>query len=350
VSTQTSEEPRVRVRRPPRIQPLQILSFVFIAIVAVWLVGNFIKSPTHWLDLFLLGLTLGMVYALIALGYSLVYGILELINFAHGDVFMLGAMMTVSAVTWFGLQDSGSVLVWIVPMLLIAAGFTGLLNTTIETVAYRPLRSAPRLAPLITAIGVSFILQNVGLRWKGPAPVSIRSDILPQGKIFTIGDATFGWDQLIVFAVTIPTLIALVWLVQKTKQGKAMRAVAQDKDAAAMMGINVNRTITFTFLIAGLLAGFAGTLYALFVTNVQFDTGFKLGLYAFTAAVLGGIGNLPGAVLGAICIGLIEQFNNGLEWHTPGTDWTNSLIFAVLILILVFRPEGLLGERTPEGA
>jgi branched-chain amino acid transport system permease protein len=340
----------VRVRRPPRIQPLQILSFVFIAIVAVWLVGNFIKSPSHWLDLFLLGLTLGMVYALIALGYSLVYGILELINFAHGDVFMLGAMMTVSAVTWFGLQDSGSVLVWIVPMLLIAAGFTGLLNTTIETVAYRPLRSAPRLAPLITAIGVSFILQNVGLRWKGPAPVSIRSDILPQGKIFTIGDAAFGWDQLIVFAVTIPTLFLLVWLVQKTKQGKAMRAVAQDKDAAAMMGINVNRTITFTFLIAGLLAGFAGTLYALFVTNVQYDTGFKLGLYAFTAAVLGGIGNLPGAVLGAICIGLIEQFNNGLEWHTPGGDWTNSLIFAVLILILVFRPEGLLGERTPEGA
>jgi branched-chain amino acid transport system permease protein len=129
-----------------------------------------------------------------------------------------------------------------------------------------------------------------------------------------------------------------------------MRAVAQDKDAAAMMGIDVNRTISFTFLIAGLLAGFAGVCYTLFVTNVQFDTGFRLGLFAFTAAVLGGIGNLPGAVLGALCIGLIEQFNNGLEWHTPGTDWTNSLIFAVLILILVFRPEGLLGERTPEGA
>ena len=291
-----------------------------------------------------------MVYALIALGYSLVYGILELINFAHGDVFMLGAMLTTSMVVWFGLTVSGSVLVWIIPMLLIAAGFTGLLNITIETVAYRPLRGAPRLAPLITAIGVSFILQNVGLRWKGPAPVSIRDDILPQGKIFTIGDADFGWDQLIVFVVTIPTLFLLVWLVQKTKQGKAMRAVAQDKDAAAMMGIDVNKTISFTFLIAGLLAGFAGVLYALFVTNVQFDTGFRLGLFAFTAAVLGGIGNLPGAVLGAICIGLIEQFNNGLEWHTPGTDWTNSLIFAVLILILVFRPEGLLGERTPEGA
>jgi branched-chain amino acid transport system permease protein len=291
-----------------------------------------------------------MVYALIALGYSLVYGILELINFAHGDVFMLGAMMCVSTVTWFGLTESGSVVIWIIPMLIICSAFTGVLNTGIEMGAYRPLRNAPRLAPLITAIGVSFILQNVGLRWKGPAPVSIRDDILPQGKIFTIGNADFGWDQLIVFLVTIPTLMALVWLVQKTKQGKAMRAVAQDKDAAAMMGINVNRTISFTFLIAGLLAGFAGVLYTLFVTNVQFDTGFRLGLFAFTAAVLGGIGNLPGAVLGAICIGLIEQFNNGLEWHTPGTDWTNSLIFAVLILILVFRPEGLLGERTPEGA
>jgi branched-chain amino acid transport system permease protein len=350
VATQTADEALPALRRRYRPQPIQILAFVFVALVGVWLLVNFIKNPSHWFDLFLVGLTLGMVYALIALGYSLVYGILELINFAHGDVFMLGAMLTTSMVAWFGLTESGSVIVWIIPMLVIAAAFTGAINTTIETVAYRPLRSAPRLAPLITAIGVSFILQNVGLRWKGPAPVSIRDDILPQGKIFTIGDADFGWDQLIVFAVTIPTLILLVWLVQKTKQGKAMRAVAQDKDAAAMMGIDVNRTISFTFLIAGLLAGFAGVCYTLFVTNVQFDTGFRLGLFAFTAAVLGGIGNLPGAVLGAICIGLIEQFNNGLEWHTPGTDWTNSLIFAVLILILVFRPEGLLGERTPEGA
>jgi branched-chain amino acid transport system permease protein len=234
-------------------------------------------------------------------------------------------------------------------MLAIAAAFTGVLNTVIETVAYRPLRSAPRLAPLITAIGVSFILQNVGLAWKGPAPVALRDDILPRGDVFHAGEATFSWNQLIVLVVTVPTLLVLVWLVQKTKQGKAMRAVAQDKDAAAMMGIDVNRTISFTFMIAGLLAGFAGVLYALFFTNVQFDTGFRLGLFAFTAAVLGGIGNLPGAVLGALCIGMIEQFNNGLTWHTPGTDWTNSLIFAILILILVFRPEGLLGERTPEG-
>jgi branched-chain amino acid transport system permease protein len=350
VATQTAEETLPSLRRKYRPAPVQILAFLFVAFVAVWLFVNLAKAPTHWLDLFIVGLTLGMVYALIALGYSLVYGILELINFAHGDVFMLGCMMTITAVGWFGLTTHGNVIGWIVPMLLITAAFTGILNVVIEKLAYRPLRGAPRLAPLITAIGVSFILQNVGLRWKGPAPVSIRDNILPRGHIFTIGDADFSWNQLIIFVVTIPTLIGLVYLVQKTKQGKAMRAVAQDKDAAAMMGIDVNRTISFTFLIAGLLAGFAGVLYALFVTNVQFDTGFRLGLFAFTAAVLGGIGNLPGAVLGAVLIGLIEQFNNGLEWHTPGTDWTNSLIFAVLILILVFRPEGLLGERTPEGA
>ena len=350
MATQTADEALPALRRRYRPAPIQILAFLFVALLAVWLIGNFVKEPSHWFDLFLVGMTLGMVYALIALGYSLVYGILELINFAHGDVFMLGCMMTILLVHKFGLITSGSVLGWIVPMLILCALFTGLMNITIETIAYRPLRGAPRLAPLITAIGVSFILQNVGLRWMGPAPVSIRDNILPRGKIFHLGDADFGWNQLIVFVVTVPTLIGLVYLVQRTKQGKAMRAVAQDKDAAAMMGINVNRTISFTFLIAGLLAGFAGVLYTLFITNVQFDTGFRLGLFAFTAAVLGGIGNLPGAVLGALCIGLIEQFNNGLEWHTPGTDWTNSLIFAILILILVFRPEGLLGERTPEGA
>jgi branched-chain amino acid transport system permease protein len=350
VATQTADEALPALRRRYRPAPIQILALAFVAFVAVWLFVNLAKAPSHWLDLFIVGLTIGMVYALIALGYSLVYGILELINFAHGDVFMLGAMMTILLVHKFGLFTSGSVIAWIVPMLIITALFTGLMNITIETIAYRPLRGAPRLAPLITAIGVSFILQNIGLRWMGPAPVSIRDNILPHGKLFRIGDADFGWNQLIIFAVTVPTLIGLVYLVQRTKQGKAMRAVAQDKDAAAMMGINVNRTISFTFLIAGLLAGFAGVLYTLFITNVQFDTGFRLGLFAFTAAVLGGIGNLPGAVLGALCIGLIEQFNNGLEWHTPGTDWTNSLIFAILILILVFRPEGLLGERTPEGA
>jgi branched-chain amino acid transport system permease protein len=224
----------------------------------------------------------------------------------------------------------------------------GLINATIELVAYRPLRNAPRLAPLITAIGVSFILQNIALAWKGPTFVSVPN-IFPQSEVFSIGGVEYTWNKLIVVLITVPVLFSLVYLVRYTKQGKAMRATAQDMDAAAMMGINVNRTVSFTFLIAGALAGAAGLLYALYVTNVRYDQGFQLGLIAFTSAVLGGIGNLPGAVLGAILIGLIQAFNEGLTWHTPGSDWTQSIVFAILILILVFRPEGLLGERTPEG-
>jgi len=346
--TSTPSLTRISSYRPNLIS---VVGLILVGLVLVWLLVNAIKTPEDFFDLLLVGLTVGMVYALIALGYSLVYGILELINFAHGDVFMLGAMLTTTLVGFFGLSAAhhGQLLLLIVPMLLIVGAFTATLNTTIEFIAYRPLRNAPRLAPLITAIGVSFILQNVGLIWKGPAPVNLENGLLPRGTIFSVAGADVRWNRLIVFFVTLPTLALLVWLVQKTKQGKAMRAVAQDKDAAAIMGIDVNRTISFTFLIAGALAGAAGVTYALYVTSVSFDTGFRLGLFAFTAAVLGGIGNLPGAVLGALLIGLIEQFNNGLSWHAPGSDWTNSIIFSVLILILVFRPEGLLGERTPEG-
>jgi branched-chain amino acid transport system permease protein len=175
-------------------------------------------------------------------------------------------------------------------------------------------------------------------------------NVLPRGAVFSAGGITYTWEKLIVVAITVPVLLALVWLVKRTRQGKAMRATAQDRDAAAMMGINVDRTISFTFLIAGALAGAGGLVYALYFGQIRFDTGFQLGLIAFTAAVLGGIGNLPGAVLGALCIGFIQAFNEGLRWHTPGSDWTESIVFSILILILVFRPEGLLGERTPEGA
>ena len=174
-------------------------------------------------------------------------------------------------------------------------------------------------------------------------------DILPHSNVFSIGGVTYTWNKLIVVLFTVPVLLTLLWLVQRTRQGKAMRATAQDMDASAMMGIDVNRTISFTFLIAGGLAGAAGVLYAFYVTTVRFDQGFQLGLIAFTAAVLGGIGNLPGAVLGALLIGLIQAFNEGLNWHAPGSDWTQSIVFSILILILVFRPQGLLGEQTPEG-
>ncbi len=322
-----------------------------VGLLVVWLVVNFIKFPADTTNVLLIGISLGAIYALIALGYTLVYGILELINFAHGDVFMLGGMISATFVTQvFGLDGRSGVVLWLLVALtlLIAMLCCGLINMTVELIAYRPLRGAPRLAPLITAIGMSFILQNIGQAWKGPNFISVPS-ILPHGTVFRAGGVVYTWTNLIVVLVTVPVLLLLLELVQNTRQGKAMRAVAQDMDAAAMMGINVNRTISFTFLIAGGLAGAAGLLYALKITNIRFDQGFQLGLIAFTAAVLGGIGNLLGAVVGAVLIGLIQAFNEGLNWHAPGSDWTQSIVFSILILILVFRPEGLLGERTPEG-
>jgi branched-chain amino acid transport system permease protein len=326
-----------------------VIGLVFVALLLFWLAVNFVKAPADFVEVFLIGITTGCVYALVALGYTLVYGILELINFAHGDVFMLGGMVTATLATNWSLK-AGEASLWPLVLLIgaISMALCGLLNATIEFIAYRPLRNAPRLAPLITAIGMSFILQNIALAWKGPNYVTVP-DVLPSGEVFTIGGVSYDWNKFIVVLLTVPVLLALLWLVQRTRQGKAMRATAQDRDASAIMGINVNRTISFTFLIAGSLAGAAGLIYALYVTTVRFDQGFQLGLIAFTSAVLGGIGNLPGAVLGAVLIGLIQAFNEGLEWHSPGSDWTQAIVFSILILILVFRPEGLLGERTPEG-
>jgi branched-chain amino acid transport system permease protein len=324
-----------------------------LALLLFWLVVNLVKAPAYFFTISFIGLTNGAVYALVALGYTLVYGILELINFAHGDVFMLGGLFSGSMlISVFGLTEhssTGALVVAILGSLAVAMLACGLINAAIELVAYRPLRGAPRLAPLITAIGMSFILQNIAIAWKGPGYISVPR-VLPHGKVFAFAGLEYTWDKLIVVIVTVPVLMSLMWLVLKTRQGKAMRAAAQDRDAAAMMGINVNRTISFTFVIAGSLAGAAGLLYALYFSEVRYDTGFQLGLIAFTAAVLGGIGNLPGAVLGALSIGFIQAFNEGLTWRAPGSDWTQSIVFSILILILVFRPEGLLGERTPEGA
>jgi branched-chain amino acid transport system permease protein len=348
---------QLRVRRVTGFNPVPAIGLALVALLGVWLVVNLVKTPDLFVQASLIGITRGAVYGLIALGYTLVYGILELINFAHGDVFMLGGMISITLVgEVFGLKAGDSALtIWpaILASLAIAMISCGLINSTVERIAYKPLRGAPRLVPLITAIAASFILQNIAIAWKGSDYVTINSgpsgaaDFLPQGTIVPYGH--YHWADLIVLLITAPVLLALIWLVQRTRQGKAMRATAQDREAAAMMGIDVNRTISFTFLIAGGLAGSAGLIYALYFTEVKFDLGFQLGLIAFTAAVLGGIGNLPGAVLGGLLIGLIQSFNNTLTWHAPGGDWTQSIVFAVLILILVFRPEGLLGERTPEG-
>ena len=312
----------VLANRLKRLSVTGVIGGILLVGVVLLLIKEFLVSPSQFLEVTLIGFTLGCVYALVALGYTLVYGILELINFAHGDVFMLGGMFAITYSTeWFGLKSGqGWVTVPIFLVTLVLAMLScGIINASIEFIAYRPLRHAPRLAPLITAIGASFIIEDIGLAWKGPNYVT-APDIFPHSTVVTIGGVSYEWNHLLVVLITIPVLAGLTFLVQRTRQGKAMRATAQDTDAAAIMGINVNRTISFTFLIAGALAGAAGTLYAFWATTIRYDQGFQLGLISFTAAVVGGIGNLPGAVLGAI-----------------------------LILILVFRPEGLLGERTPEG-
>ncbi|HEY2074255.1 MAG TPA: branched-chain amino acid ABC transporter permease [Gaiellaceae bacterium] len=330
------------------------VAILLVLLLIFWLAENINHFGfAYFLNIAFIGLTIGALYSLIALGYTLVYGILELINFAHGDVFMLGGLFSATMLlSVFHLKSgasTGTLIAAILGSLLVAMAACGLLNAAIERVAYRPLRGAPRLAPLITAIGMSFILEDVAIGWKGPNYTAVP-DVLPKSNVFSVHGVEYEWEKLIVALITVPVLVTLVWFVRKTRQGKAMRATAQDRDAAAMMGIDVNRTISVTFLIAGALAGAGGLVFALYRGGeIRYDTGYQLGLIAFTSAVLGGIGNLPGAVLGALIIGFIQAFNEGLQWHAPGSDWTESIVFGILILILVFRPEGLLGERTPEG-
>lgn len=310
----------------------------------------------------ILGITNGALIALIALGYTLVYGIVELINFAHGEVFMMGAFLSLTAVSAFGVASgAGWAQIALVSLvaLLAAMLFSGALNWTIDWVVYRRLRAAPRLAPLIAAIGVSFILQGVGIYWQGSTtilpPALIPSDV----RSLNILTEWFGLEtrlrfralDLAVILLTIPLLLGLSWLVYRTRTGKAMRAVAQDRGAAALMGIDVNRTIATAFLVGGILAGAAGFIVAYYTNTARFQMGFRYGLFAFTAAVLGGIGNLNGAVLGGLIIGLVWQFSDGfLQTFIPwwGAQWTPLMIFAVLVLVMVFKPTGLLGEDVPE--
>jgi branched-chain amino acid transport system permease protein len=353
MATHAHTEVSLRRRRSYSSYVMPAFAALLVGLLLVWLVVNFVQGPSYFVTIAFIGLTNGALYALVALGYTLVYGILELINFAHGDVFMLGGLFSATMLlSVFHLKANASTLSLVAAILgslLVAMAACGILNAGIERIAYRPLRGAPRLAPLITAIGMSFILEDVAIGWKGPNYTAVPN-LLPTGHVFSVAGITYTWEKLIVVLITAPVLLVLVWLVKQTRQGKAMRATAQDRDAAAMMGIDVNRTISFTFLIAGALAGTGGLVYALYFGQIRYDTGYQLGLIAFTAAVLGGIGNLPGAVLGALLIGFIQAFNEGLLWHAPGSDWTESIVFSILILILVFRPEGLLGERTPEGA
>jgi branched-chain amino acid transport system permease protein len=327
------------------------IGLVLLAVVILFLLFKFAEDPTRFLNVAIIGMTNGAVYGLVALGYTLVYGILQLINFAHGDVFALsGLVASTMIISVLDIGEDASVL-YIVGGLLVTLAVTipvfAVLNAAIERVAYKPLRAAPRLAALITAVGVSFIIQNVSLALYGVDFESVPP-FIPRTAAVEIGEVVIQWNKLAIFLIVIPVLVVLTWFVRSTRQGKAMRAVAQDMEASAMMGIDVNRTISVTFFLAGALAAVAGLVYLL-QFNVRYDTGFELGLIAFTAAVLGGIGNLTGAVLGALFVGMVQAFNEGLD-GTPGGDWTRSIVFGILIAVLVFRPQGILGERTPEGA
>jgi branched-chain amino acid transport system permease protein len=293
------------------------------------------------------GISNGAIWALVAIGYTLVYGIVELINFAHGEVFMIGSFVTAGFFGTIGLtQDTGTglLIVGLLITLPIAMLASGLLNTMIERVGYRPLRTAPKLAPLITAVGFSFILQNIGLLWRGGSQVGIPDLIDSQHELFTIGGIEITNGDLLAVLVTIPLLIAMTTFIGQSRLGKAMRATAQDPDAARLMGINVDTTISLTFLIGGMLAGAAGLIYALYQTTIWYFQGFTAGLVAFTAAVMGGIGNIRGAVLGGFIIGFIQQLSD----NRIGPEWTPAIVFVYLILIMVFKPSGLLGEETRE--
>jgi branched-chain amino acid transport system permease protein len=323
----------------------KFLGYLILVLIGVWMLSKFIKSPSQFFSAALDGLENGTLYALIALGYTLVYGIIELINFAHGDLFMLGTMMSALTLSIMGLDHSNAI-GWagLGATLVIVMAACAALNVAIEFLAYRRLRRAPKLAPLITAVGVSFILQNIALHFHGSTPKQHPS-VLPAGS-FTIGNVEINESFLVVIAVTAPLLLLMTFIVQRTRQGKAMRATAQDQDAARLMGVNVNRTISFTFALGGALAGAAGLMYEQTVGTTSYNLGQQLGLIAFTAAVLGGIGNLVGAVLGGLLIGLIQGLNDGLP--LMGQLWSQTVVFTVLILLMVFKPEGILGKPTTE--
>jgi branched-chain amino acid transport system permease protein len=305
--------------------------------------GNLVHIGTNLKD----GISNGAIWALIALGYTLVYGIIELINFAHGDVFMIGSFVAVSFFGTLGLTvatGAFGLIFGLLASLILAMAVCGTMNVMIERVAYRPLRGAPKLAPLITAVGMSFILQNVGLLWKTGSHQSVVDLIGSQKHLVTLIGINITRGDLLAIAATVPLVALLTTFITRSRLGKAMRATAQDPEAARLMGINVDTTISMTFLLGGMLAGAAGIIYSVYQTDAWFFQGFQAGLIAFTAAVMGGIGNLKGAVLGGLIIGFLQQISDDRFQAT----WTPAVVFGYLILIMVFRPQGLLGEETRE--
>ena len=289
------------------------------------------------------GITTGALYALVALGFSMVYGVLKLLNFAHGDLYMVGAYIGFFVIRWFGGAADVDIPVplLLVIMFVLAAGLVGGLGVAIERFAYRPLRNAPRIAPLITAIGISFFLENSALLLFGAQyRIYNTSDFISLSSGIQIGSVTIDSVQIMVLVMGLLLMVGLRQLVNRTRLGKQMRAVAVDREAAEMLGINVNFTIAATFFIGSALAGVAGVMAGLLFNQVTSTIGFIAGLKAFTASVVGGIGSIPGAMLGGLLIGIAESFITGYVSST----YTNLLVFGLLIAVMLVRPTGLLGQ------
>ncbi len=297
------------------------------------------------------GLVLGSIYALVALGYTMVYGILGLINFAHGDIVMVGALITLSvahALSAMGLPPAAVLLIATALAMLVCSA----LGAAIERTAYRPLRRAPRLAPLITAIGVSILLQySAALVW-GKQYIAMPEILKPAQ--FSVGGAQFSDLQAFIFVLACALMAALLWFIKSSRMGRAMRATEQSPDLAGLMGVDVNRVITFTFLLGSAIGAVAGVMVVLYYGIGHYFMGFMLGLKAFTAAVLGGIGNVPGAMLGGLLLGIIESMASGyigdLTGGVLGSNYRDIFAFLVLIGVLVLRPSGLLGQKSGDRA
>ena len=336
--------------------------------------ANIKSNPIQLAQFLLIGLSNGAILAIIALGYTMVYGIIELINFAHGDVYMIGVFTSLTVLSVTGTlnsQEPGKIILGLILALVIAVAVCATLNATIERLAYRRLRNAPRLAPLISAIGMSFIIENLGLMWAsqtwlvpsfgttGGASQKSFPDLLSRlikltgfngGNVNLLASTglhlRFTIKDLLVIVLAVTLMTGLYLFVQRTRLGKAMRATAQNRDAAKMLGIDIDWVITATFLIGGGLAGAAGLMAGLYNNTAWWFMGFRAGLESFTAAVLGGIGNITGAMLGGFLIGLLASFSDGYL----NARWTHAWVFAILVLVLLFRPTGLLGEQTGQKA
>jgi len=299
-------------------------------------------SFEYFFELFLSGLSRGSIYALIALGYTMVYGIIELINFAHGEIYMIGAftaLIVAGILTFLGLNNFAVFFISVIAAVVWASAY----GFTIEKIAYKPLRKAPRLSPLISAIGMSIFLQNYVLLAQTDKYLPFPS-MIPEFEFWEPYSHIIGSAELVILVLTALIMTALTVLIKFTKIGKAMRATAQDRTMAMLLGVSVNRIISFTFILGSFLAAIGGVLVASQMGQINFAIGFMAGIKAFTSAVLGGIGSIPGAVLGAIVLGLTESFATGYI----SSDYQDVFAFALLIIILIFRPSGLLGRATTQ--